>query len=104
MPTLVASLYLLNIVLSCISKLHIDERAKALLKETITVILESASKVCTFEAHEDVKKELYRYFTESCDKLHLTLKNWFVICFNESFGVSGRNHWDDHVAVREIEV
>ncbi len=105
-PTLDASLYLLQLVLKCIKKQYYNfiEETTSLLKETITAVLESASRVCTFEAHEDVKKELYRYFTESCNELHHTLEKWFLDCFNRSFGVSGHMQWNDHVAVREIKV
>ena len=77
----------------------------ALLKETITAVHESARRVCTFKAHEDVKKELHRYFTEYCsNELYHTLEKWFSDCFNESFGVDGHIQWNDDVAVGEIKV
>ena len=104
MPTLDASLHLLQFVLKCVTKFCYNERVDGLLKETITVVLESARRVCTFEAHEEVKKELYRYFNASCNKLNLTLKKWFLDCFNRSFGVYRHTQWNDHVAVREIKV
>ncbi len=88
----------------CISKFHLNERAEAFLKETITVVLESARRVCTFKAHESVKMELNRCFKASSNELHLTLKKWFSDCFNRSFGVDGRIQWNDDVAVREIKV
>ncbi len=74
----------------------------ALLKETITVVLESARRVCTSEAHEEVKKELYRcFFNASCIKL---LEKWFSDCFNKLFGVDRHMEWNDDVAVGEIKV
>ncbi len=71
--------------------------AVALLKETITAVLESAGRVCTFKAHEDVKEELYSYFNS---ELHRTLKEWFLNCFKKSFKVYRWNYQ----AVSEIEV
>ncbi len=102
-PTLDASLYLLHLVLDNFPKFHFDERNEALLEETITAILESASRVCTFEANEDVKKDLYSYFTASYNELYNTLKKWF---FNlkKSFGVNHDRQWNDDVAAREIKV
>ncbi len=88
-------------MLICISKFSHNRSADALLKETITVVLESARRVYTFKAYEEVKKELCSYFNESCNKLHLTLKNWFFNCFNRSFG---HIQWNEYLAVREIEV
>ncbi len=104
LPTLKASLCLLQRVLKCITKFYLEEKAEALLKETITVILESAGRVCTFEAHKDVKKELNGYFNTSCNELHYTLKKWFSNCFNKSFEVYGRRQWNYNVAVREMKV
>ncbi len=100
-PTLGASLYLLQHVLKCITKFYSNEKAEELLKETITVVLESAGRVCTFETHEDVKQELYRYFNASCNELHHILKNWFL---NRSFEVYGQRQWNYRVAVGEIKV
>ncbi len=90
MPTLEASLYLLQLVLKCI---HLNEKTEALLKENITSVLESAGRVCTFEAHEDVKMELTKYFRVSFEEL----EKWFVNKFGKSFGA-------DETAEREIKV
>ena len=100
-PTLDASLYLLQLVLKCITKFYLNENAVALLKETITAILESAGRVCTFKAHEDVKEELYSYFNS---ELHRTLKEWFLNCFKKSFEVYGQRQWNYYVTLGEIKV
>ncbi len=69
--------------------------------QTIMVVLESASKVCTFEA---VKMELTKYLNESCEKLYDTLKKWFLDQFGKSFGSDKHLHWVGYTAVREIKV
>ncbi len=76
----------------------------SLLKETITAVLESASRICTFKIHEEVKKELRSYFNESCNELHRAVSDYFVDCFDRSFGVYGRKQWNEREAVRETEV
>ncbi len=81
-----------------------NEKAEALLKETITVLLESAIRVCTFEAYEDVKMELTKYLNVSFKELYDTLKKWFLVEFGKSFGVDPHLQWIDYTAEREIKV
>ncbi len=84
-------------MLECIKKKYYVEETMALLKETITAVLESASRVCTFEAHEDVKKELCSYFNESSE-LYIGVDKYFMDCFGRSFGCK------EHEAMKEIMV
>ncbi len=69
--------------------------------QTIMVVLESTSEVHTFEAYEDVKKELTKY---SCKKLYDTLKKRFLDQFGKSFGSDKHLHWVGYTAVKEIKV
>ncbi len=71
-------------MLKCISKCsYFAERVEALLKETITAILESASRVCTFKTNDAVKMELIKCLNEG---FFVTLKEWFLNKFGKSFG------------------
>ncbi len=106
-PTLDASHYLLQLVLKYISLFsHFNEWTEALLKETITVLLESAIRVCTFEAYEDVKMELTTYLNVSFKELYDTLKKWFLVEFGKYFGADAHNimQWNRYAAEREIKV
>ncbi len=104
-PTLDASHYLLQLVLKYISQFsHFNEKAEALLKETITVLSESAIRVCTFEAYEAVKMELTKYLNVSFMELYDTLKKWFLDVFGKSFGADAHMQWNSYAAEREIKV
>ncbi len=75
-----------------------------MLRQTIMVVLESASEVHTFEAYEAVKMELTKYLNESFKELYDTLKKWFLDQFGKSFGTDKYRQWDCYAAVREIKV
>ena len=102
MPTLHASLYLLHLVLKYISQFsYFNEKAEALLKDTIIVILKSASRVCTFEAQcEDFKVELTKYFFG----IYKELKKWFLNKFGKYFGADAHIQWSSYTTEREIKV
>ncbi len=96
MLTLDASLYLLDLVLICISKFSFSERIEALLKETIAAALESASRVCTFKTDEAVKMELIKDLNMFLEGCYVTLKDWFFNMFGKSFGAYVHQQWDIH--------
>ena len=107
-PTLDVAIHLLHQILSNLKKTYVVEPGEK-LKEFITAVLESARRVYTFEADDEVvKQDLHEFAEKSFAKLYDMLKQWFRENIGESIGsytgYDSRSTWYGSRVEKEIKV